>query len=132
MTLRQYISIMIVATLFCWLAWVMVIMNVDPFEASPSMFIFFYLSLFLALFGMISLILFGAFRLFGRGEFSLYRYVQKSFVDALAISVFLVALLYMQSLGYLHYWNLGILFAIMVFLGLFRISTKRSRHATNN
>ena len=48
MTLRQFISIMIFATVFCWSAWVLVIFNIDPFQASISEFVFFYLSLFLA------------------------------------------------------------------------------------
>ena len=121
MTLRQYISVMILGTIFCWSAWMVIILNVDPFVASTSSFIFFYFSLFLALLGTTSLVIFAGFRLFGRDRFALYRYVQKSFVNAMIISVLVIGIMYLQSLGYLHYWNLGILLTLFIFLGLFKI-----------
>lgn len=132
MSLRHYVAIMMFATAFCWSAWVLVILNVNPLEATFLEFFFFYVSLFLSLLGTISLLLFGGFFIFGRAELSLYRSVKKSFLYGSIIACIGVLLLYLQSLEYLHYWNLVILGTLALFLILFRFSTRRKRTLLEN
>jgi len=124
MTLRQYLSIMILTTILCWIAWGMVLVNIDPFDSSAVGFIFFYTSLFLALLGTVSICAFFLHRLFVRKkQIPMYRSVQRSFLDATVIAVVCVGLLYLQSQSYLHYWNIGILLVLVIFVGLFKLST---------
>lgn len=125
MTLRQYITTMIFATLLCWVAWGFVIINVDPFEVNALGFVFFYVSFFLALLGTISLIIFFVYRFFASRDLPLFRYVQISFRQALVISVFLVGFLYLQGRGYLNLWNGSLLGTIFVLFISFSLSVKR-------
>jgi hypothetical protein len=125
MTLRQFLGIMFFATIFCWSAWALVLINVDPLQASTSDFLFFYASLLLSLLGTASLGLFGIFFLFRRDDTVPYRFVKKSFAYGMGIACAVVILLYLQSEGYLHYWNVATLGTLALFLILFRLSTKQ-------
>lgn len=120
MSLRQYITIMLIATILCWVSWIFVIINIDPFEATSLSFFFFYTSLFFALVGTISLVSFSAYSLLSRVHLPMFRYVQKSFRDSLFISAFLTVLLYLQGAGLLNLWNsiflLATLFSFLIFL----------------
>lgn len=115
---------MLFATVFCWTAWTLVIIYIDPFQASRVDFFFFYLSLFLSLLGTLSLICFGLLFFLRRTDAALYRYVKKSFAYAAIISLIVIVLYYLQSEGYLHYWNVATLGTLALFLILFRLSTR--------
>ncbi len=127
MTLRQYIVTMLFATLLCWVALGFVVINVDPFQTNVLGFVFFYVSLFLALLGTISLIIFLVYRLFASRDLPLFRYVQISFRQALVVSVFLIAFLYLQGISYLNMWNGLLLGTIFILFISFSISVKRTR-----
>jgi len=114
MNLKQYISTMIVATILCWVSWWFVIQNIDPFVAGTLGFVFFYISLFLALLGTISLLIFTGYRLVGDSDIPLFRHVQKSFRQAMVITAFIVLFLFLQGNSYLTMWNAMILTAIFV------------------
>lgn len=55
MTLRRYLIIMAIAAAFCWLAFLMVLVRVDPNSAGSIGFALFYLALFFALWGTLNL-----------------------------------------------------------------------------
>lgn len=115
MTLRQYLTIMLIATVLCWAAWWIVITNIDPFQDTGAGFGFFYLSLLFALLGTISLLAFLARHLLNRNYLSMYRQVQKSFRDSLIISSALTLLIYLQGKQYLNWWN-SLMFFVIIFL----------------
>jgi len=115
MTLRQYFTIMFLATFFCWLAWWMVLINVDPFQKDTVGFVFFYLSLGLATIGTISLGDFLVRRLFSRGGQPLYRLVKSSFRDALLVALAIIFLLFLQGSQLLRWWNL-VVFCVLAIL----------------
>ena len=110
---------MIIATTLCWLAWVMVILNVNPFTDSGLGFTFFYISLGLALLGSISLIFFGLYYFFSRKDLPLFRFVQKSFQAGLFFSLLLILLLFLQGQGYLNRWNVLIFLTIVILLTIY-------------
>lgn len=118
MTLRQYLTIMIVATLLCWVSWIFVLMNVDPFTSGLLGFLFFYVSLFFLLVGTLSLLIFGLYHLFSHSSLPLFRYVQYSFRDAVVLSVFILALLWLQSQRLLQWWNVGLFIGIVIAVGI--------------
>lgn len=124
MTLKQYLIIMIISTVFCLVALGFVLVNIDPFQDTGAGFGFFYVSLFFAFLGIVSLISFLIRYYFSKSDLPLFRFVQRSFRDALLISSILIMLLFLQGKRYLEWWNLIVgLTAIVLFL-LFRIFNK--------
>ena len=116
MTIRQYIFIMTLATALCWVSWGFVIKNVDPFQASALSFVFFYISLLLALVGTISIFVFSLRYFFSRRMQPMFRFVQQSFHEAIVFSVALVTLLYLQGKGLLFGW-IGLTFVLLITIG---------------
>ncbi len=122
---------MLLATIFCWIAWWFVISNVDPFQGDGLGFFFFYLSLFLAILGTLSLLTFVVRKILSRQNLPMFRYVQKSFRDAIFIALLVVLLLFLQAQGYLHWWNLGI-FAVGLLLLLALVFTTKKQQTTDS
>lgn len=121
---------MVFGTVMCWTAWGFVIYNIDPFQDRGAGLAFFYISFFFALLGTISLAAFALRRWFSRLEQPMFRYVQKSFQDALLVSFALILLLYLAGGQYLNWWNTAI-FTAVVFLAIgFRLSTKKQPYET--
>ena len=127
MTLRQYLSIMIVASLLCWVSWIVVLLNVDPFTSGWVGFLFFYISLFFSLLGTSAVLIFVLYYQFSRRAVPMYRYVQCSFRDALMLAVTGVGLLYLQGQRYLRWWNFIILFLFLLCIGIFVQLRKRGQ-----
>ncbi|MBU2542910.1 hypothetical protein KJ785_05115 [Patescibacteria group bacterium] len=125
MTLRQYITIMILGSILCWTAWGIVIINIDPFQDTGIGFAFFYVSLFFALLGTISVLAFFIRHLFSREALPMFRYVKRSFSDAFFISICLVILLFLQGKAYLNWWNTGIFLLALAFILAFSFTTKK-------
>lgn len=124
MTLRQYLFLMLLGSILCWIAWGLVLINIDPFEGNQAGFLFFYTTLFCSLVGTISVMIFFLYHRFSRVEMPLYRYVQKSFRDGVIGAAAICGVLFLQAQSLLSLWNLIILFFILLFIILFRLSTK--------
>lgn len=124
MNLRQYLLIMFFATLLGWVAWIFVILNVDPYQDSVLGFFFFYISLFFSLIGTVSLISFLLTQIFPRPQVPMYRLVQKSFRIGLLLSGIFILLLFLQGKGILTKWNSILLLFIGVTTTCFFLSTK--------
>ena len=125
MNLRQYITIMLVGTVLCWSAWFFVIVNVNPFEAGTLSFLFFYISLFLALLGTFSVLIFVVYRLFSRTELPLFRYVERSFRESFILSAICIFLLFLRGVDLLNIWNFSFFIVLLILLFSFSFSTKR-------
>lgn len=121
---------MILGTLLCGAAWGVVLVNVDPFLDHGIGRMFFYLSLFLVLVGLVSTTVFGVSYALQRKDVPMYRRVQKSFAVGLCVALLIVALLFLQGKQLLNVWNLMIFIAIICFLFLFRLSLvlHRNKH----
>ncbi|PIR78400.1 MAG: hypothetical protein COU28_01805 [Candidatus Magasanikbacteria bacterium CG10_big_fil_rev_8_21_14_0_10_36_16] len=124
MNLRQYIATMLFATILCWLSWVFVITNVDPFTTPISGFAFFYGSLFLSVMGTLSLIFFLFYKLFGDKNLPMFRYVEVSFRQAMFLSLFVILALFLQGQNYLNMVTASLLLVIFVLIVSFNISVK--------
>lgn len=131
MNLRQYLTIMVFATLLGWVAWVFVILNVDPFQDSTLGFFFFYISLFFSLIGTVSLLVFLAIAILPRPTVPMYRLVQKSFRVGLMIAGIAIVLLFLQGKEILTKWNSILLLFIGVTITCFFLSTKYFVHKDN-
>ncbi|PLX28523.1 hypothetical protein C0581_02120 [Candidatus Parcubacteria bacterium] len=123
---------MLFATILCWISWVFVIINVDPFQTTYLGFVFFYMSFFLALLGTISLLTFLSYKLFASRDLPLFRYVQISFKQSVFITAFIIMFLYLRGGGFLNIWNALLLFVIFILVISFTISIKHKNSSTTN
>jgi len=125
MTIRQFITIMLLGTLMCWAGWGVVLWNIDPYEAGLVSFLFFYITLFLALTGTISTGMYTVYHFFGDVQVPVFRYVQKSMIYAISVSGALVALLLAQMFSLLNIWSITLLVLIAAFVISLKISRRR-------
>ena len=123
MTLKQYLSIMLIATGLCFVAWGFVIINVDPFQDTGLGLMLFYITAFFTLIGSISLIAFVVLYYFSSARYAIFYDVQRSFLIGLIGSIALTLLLYLQAKAVLNIWNVVVFVFIILFLLLFKLST---------
>lgn len=124
MSLRQYIIIMIFATILCWVSLGFVVVNIDPFDANYLGFIFFFVSVFFSLVGTLSLLAFAFYSIFKKNE-PLYRIVRNSFKDSVVWSGIFTVLLFLQGKDLLNIWNTLIFIGILVSLSIFMFFNKK-------
>ena len=122
MTARQFISVMILATLVCWASFFFVLFNIDPFTDAGMGHIFFYLTIFCSILGTSVLAMFTAYHWFSKPDVSVFHMANKSFLFSLLLAGILTLLLFLQAKAVLHIWNFGIFVAIIIFFLLFRFS----------
>jgi len=109
---------MLVATLFCWTSFLIIVYSVDPFSAPPLGFALFYLSLFFSLVGTLSILGFLFRYLFNKNQF-VSQQVVTSFRQSILFSILVVIALYLQSKGLVTWWNLLILVALLAVVEVF-------------
>lgn len=124
MTLRQYLTIMILATLMCWVSWVVVLLNIDPFAGSSIGFLFFYVSLFFSLVGTVSLLTLLAYKCIPAFDSPIHVSVRRSFRDGIAVAGIVIALLYLLSHRLLNIWNFGVFVIVVALIIVFSLTTK--------
>ncbi len=117
MSLRQYILLMLIGTLLCWVAFGLVVSNLDPNNATWLVFGFFYLTLFLALVGTFALLGTG-FRLYILRHEIVVRQVMIAFRQAFSFAFIIVMALFLQSQHVLYWWSLLLLVAALTFVEL--------------
>lgn len=127
MTLRQYLTIMTAGTILCWISWILVLFNVDPFTSGVSGFLFFYLTLFLALLGTVSIISYVVRSYVSDALTPMFRHVKKSFRDGAFGASAAILALSLMSTGLLRLWNLGLFAVIVLFVILFIVSARRTK-----
>lgn len=123
MSLKKYLIFMSSATLFSWLAWLIVIFYINPEEAGFVGFAMFYLSLFLALVGSFSLLGFFTRVWFSREEV-IFRHLGVATRQSLLFSILLVGSLILQGSGFFRWWSVVLLIAFITLLEFFFISRK--------
>jgi len=126
MTLRKYLILMGMASLVCWLAFLLVIFYMNPITTGPLAVVFFYSSLFLSLVGSFAIIGFALRRKFLQGEL-IFRQVAVTFRQAFLFGLLVVASLWMQKFKMLTWYNSVLLILAVAVLEFFFLSTKRKR-----
>jgi len=123
MSLKNYIILMLLATIACYLAFGAVVYFFDPFSGGILAVMFFYLSLFLALIGTLSLI--GLFlRLFFSKDKLVFKQVVTSFRQSIWFALLILIILYLQKVDLLAWKNLIFLILAFAILELFFMSYK--------
>lgn len=129
MTYRQFAAIMGLATVLCWLAWIFVLINVDPFFASAGSFAFFYATLFATLFGSFSVLFCTVYYFFSDPDVPMYRYVKQSFLFAAVFSIIIVAVLFLKANRLLTMWTVSFLILALCLGLIYSLGqNKKSQH----
>jgi hypothetical protein len=131
MTFRDYILVMALATAAAWLGWVVVVYTIDPTMTGTLGFIFFYLTLSVALLGTLSIIG-AAVRIWTKREELVSRHVSRSFRQAVLLSTLFVGSLYLLSRGLLTWWVMLLLVVALALVELAFLSAQRQRTGTSH
>lgn len=126
MTLRQYLILMTISAVFCWIIWGFVLYSVDPTTAGILGFVFFYFSLFLALVGTLSVLGLLLRRKFGKGEF-IFKTVTISFRQSILLGLMIIGALILKSQKLLTWWNIIFLVLALVVMEFFFIAYSKKR-----
>ena len=108
-----------------WLIWLLVINLVNPEEAGILGFVFFYVSLFIALWGTFSVMGF-YFRKLILKEEMLIKHIKVSFRQGILFAILITGSLFLQSKNLLTWWNIVLFIIALTLLELFFISYKSS------
>ncbi|HEY8109160.1 MAG TPA: hypothetical protein VIF43_04090 [Patescibacteria group bacterium] len=110
----------------CWVAWALTVVNNNPNEGGQTVLLSFYISLYVALVSTITLAGFGLRRQLGNNELR-HAYLQVSFRQAFIGGALLIALLALQSVRLLAWWDILLLAAVSLLLELYLRSNARSQ-----
>jgi hypothetical protein len=124
MTLRQYLSAMLAATILAWTAVGLIVTTVDPEDTLPAVFGVFYASVFLAVAGTFSVIGFVLRLALLRKPQLVSRQVAVSFRQAILLATLVVAALALQSRELLTWWNALLVVAALTLLEFFFVSAR--------
>ena len=109
MTFRMYLVLMGFSTILAWVAWGIVLWNVNPYESGLLGLSFFYITLTVGLVGSLTLLeLLYRVGVMKRVEV-LSREVKTSFRHALLLTAVSVVSLILSSQGVFHWWVLLVL-----------------------
>ena len=125
MTLRSYLIIMIITTLLCWTAWFYILWMVNPEATNWAGFLLFYLSLFLALVGIIAIIAF-LIRFIGLKHELAFRSVKNAFRQSFLFSSFIIMILFLLSQELFSWLNVIFLVIGLSVLEFFIISYSKT------
>lgn len=114
MTLSSYLIGISISTILCWIAWFLTLNNIDPLATNSLGYLSFFVSLFFALLGSFTIIGFYLRLWFSKNE-HYYENIGVSFRQAILLSVCVLGLLILQSLGLLNIFD-GILLVLCIIL----------------
>jgi len=127
MSLRKYLMLMVFASAICWTAFVLVVNNLNPYSTGILGFVFFYVSLFLAIVGTFSLIGFVVRSRVLKEEMA-FRHVAISFRQGLWFGLLACLSLWLQSKTLLTWFNLLLLVLVLVVIEFFFLSMQRQSY----
>ena len=118
MSLKRYLFLMTISTLFCWLAWLMVLFYIDPSTTGRTGLACFYFSLFFSLLGTFSLL--GLIvRLIVKRDDLPFKKVGISLRQALWFSLIVIISLSLLAENLFMWWSAAILLFAFVALEAF-------------
>ena len=112
---------MVVIAAVCWVAWIVVLFNIDPFAAGPLGFVFFYLTLFFSLVTTFSVIGLVLRRWLVKDQLAV-KQVATALRQGILFSVLIVGSLILLSFDLLTWWNTLLLVAVLAVLEFFFLS----------
>lgn len=120
---------MSVATLLCSVAWLFVLFSIDPTESNPAGFLFFYMSLWLAIVGSFSVLGFLVRRAIINDDEVVFRHVKQTFRQSIIIASLTILTLLFLAHSLLTWWNVILLVIVGLFIEGIIFSSRRYRNA---
>lgn len=124
MSLKQLLITVFLATVISWFSWLFILFEVDP-TASTSGVVFFYLSLFLSIWGTLFILFSLLKKRFNKEELE-HKIVGVSFRQSIFFALTVIGVLFLQSKNFLTWWNLIILILGVSFLEYLFLSFKKN------
>lgn len=118
MALRRYVVMILIGTLLCWGAWIVVVWSIDPFVSGIVGFGSFYTTLFLAILGSCTLLGFVFRRAFRKNQIA-FRQITVSIREGFFFAVILTGALSLLAAKLLTWWVLLFLVAGFTVLEFF-------------
>ncbi|MBI4090473.1 MAG: hypothetical protein HY422_00445 [Candidatus Komeilibacteria bacterium] len=126
MSVRGHILFMLMATLIAWIAWLMVLINVNPTMAAWWGFTLFYVTFFLSLFGSFTTLGFVFRSLFLiRRKTTQYK-ITTSLRQAFLWSAALIIALGLQGQRLLSWWIFAIILIVFALIEFFVVSVRNA------
>lgn len=127
MNFRDYLLVMSIATAAAWIAWLVVLVSIDPVRTSTLGFVFFYLTLAIALVGTLSIAGAGIRTLVKKNEL-VSRHVVISLRQSILFTILLLGSLILMSRDIFTWWMAVLLIIIVALIELVFLSSKKNRH----
>ena len=124
MTHHRYISIIAVSGLIAWLAWILIITKLNPYESMGISLAFFFLTLFIALSSTFTVVGF-YFRVWLFKNEIFYKHINIALRQGFFLSLIAVFCLVFQMMRVLTWWS-GLLLVVVAVLLEFYFSSKDS------
>ncbi|MFH1088817.1 MAG: hypothetical protein V1716_00115 [Candidatus Uhrbacteria bacterium] len=124
MTFKQFLLAMLGATIIVWLAWVFILLKVDPTVSGWTGFLFFYATFFVACVGTLAIVGTAVRRHF-RPQDLVSRQVLASFRQSVWFSSILVAALILLSQGLFRLWIITLVIIVFAFIELAFLSARQ-------
>lgn len=125
MTTKQFVILMLIVTIVCGGAFLMVLFFINPETTGILGFLLFYLSLFFGLAGILSLAGFYLRYLFTR-KFQEFEQAQTAFRQSVFFGIIVVSSMFLQSHQLLTWLNAIILVFLITVIEFLIISLKKS------
>ncbi len=124
MTLGKYLIAMSLVAAICWLSWVIVLYQIDPFSAGILGFVLFYLTLFFALTSTLAIIGLIFRRWLIKNQLAIQQ-VAKALRQGVLFAILIIVSLILSSFDLLTWWNMVLLIAILAVLEFFFLSNEK-------
>lgn len=122
MTLKNYLTTIGVGTAFAYIAWFLILLNIDPIETSVIGVLFFYITFLAANAGLFTII--GTYARSKRKKHQhLHEIILSSLRQAIILSAIVSIALFLSHLGLLVWWTVLIIIAISALVEFFALST---------
>lgn len=115
---KQYLITIGVASAFSWIAWAMVLTQLDPYESTGTGLSLFYISLFFSLIGTFTLLGFSLRRWLSKEEIE-YQHLSVSLRQGFLLSFCTLGCIAFLMVDILRWWNGLMLVAIAVLVEMF-------------
>lgn len=125
MSFRLRLGLIVALSASSWVAWLLILFNVDPRAARGVLFLGFYLSLYLAL--LMTFWLLGFFLRLLRQPEVIFPHMRISFRQALLLASLILSLLVLRGNRLLEWWSTLLLVLFVISLETFFTLQKRER-----
>ena len=126
MTYKDYSIVMAIATVAAWVAWIVVLVAIDHSSSGWLGFLFFFLTLGIAIMGTLSIVGAGI-RIWIRREELVSRHVSRSFRQGLLLALLGIGALGLLAASLFTWWTALLLILIISLFELVFLSAQKGR-----